>query len=412
MNAAPRRYLRFRLPDRAEHLLMLASFTILAVTGLVQKFAEAGVSQAIIGALGGIETTRTIHHIAAVVLMLEAIFHIGTVSYKVLVRRTRLDMLPGLTDARRAWWAFLYNLGVRRTPPQDGRYTFAEKAEYFAVVWGTALMAITGFMMWNPISTTRFLPGQIIPAAKAAHGFEAILAVLAILVWHMYHVHLRRFNRSMFTGHLTEDEMIEEHPLELADIKAGLAERQVDPRAVARRRRIFFPVYAVVAVLLLAGVYAFVTFEQTAITTLPEPVDIPVFVPLTDTPFPTQAPSATRAPSPTPAPSATAVVGETETGPEPTAVSTAAGLNWTNDVAPALASCGTCHGEGGGMGGLDLTSYAGALAGGVSGPAIVPGAPDASPLVQRQQTGDHPGQLSPEELSAVIAWIEAGAPEQ
>jgi cytochrome b subunit of formate dehydrogenase len=299
MSEAPRRYLRFRWPDRAEHFVLLGSFTILAVTGLVQKFAEAGISQAIIAALGGIETTRTIHHVAAVVLMLEGIFHLGAVSYKVLVRRTRLDMLPGLADATRAWNAFRYNLGLRRDPPQEGRYTFAEKAEYFAVVWGTVLMAVTGFMMWNPISTARYLPGQVIPAAKAAHGYEAILAVLAIIIWHMYHVHLRRFNKSMFTGRLTEHEMLHEHPLELADIKAGLAERPVDPKAVARRRRVFIPVYAVVALLLLAGVYAFVTFEQTAITTLPEPVEVPIFAPLTATPLPTRAPTATPAPTAT-----------------------------------------------------------------------------------------------------------------
>ncbi len=399
MSKAPRRYLRFRRPDRAEHIVLLSSFTILAITGLVQKFAEAGLSQAVIAALGGIETTRTIHHFAAVVLMLESIFHLGTVSYKVFVRRTRLDMLPGLADAKRAWSAFLYNLGLRRHPPQQGRYTFAEKAEYFAVVWGTLLMAVTGFMMWNPISTTRWLPGQIIPAAKAAHGFEAILAVLAILIWHMYHVHLRRFNRSMFTGHLKEDEMIEEHPLELADIKAGLAERPADPKAVARRRRVFIPVYAVVAVLLLAGVYAFVTFEQTAITTLPEPVDVPVFVPLTATPLPSPAPTATRAPTATP------VTGATES---PTTVTT----TWMNDIAPIIVpQCGTCHAAGGGMAGLDLTSYAGAIQGGTSGPAVVPGDPAASWLVQRQQAGNHPGQLTSEELARIITWIEAGAPE-
>jgi len=399
MSEAPRRYLRFRRPDRAEHIVLLSSFTILAITGLVQKFAEAGLSQAVIAALGGIETTRTIHHVAAVVLMLEAIFHLGTVSYKVFVRRTRLDMLPGLTDARRAWSAFLYNLGLRRHPPQEGRYSFAEKAEYFAVVWGTLLMAVTGFMMWNPISTTRWLPGQIIPAAKAAHGFEAILAVLAILIWHMYHVHLRRFNRSMFTGHLKEDEMIEEHPLELADIKAGLAERPADPKAVARRRRVFIPVYAVVAGLLLAGVYAFVTFEQTAITTLPEPVDVPVFAPLTATPLPTPAPTATRAPTASPVADATE---------SPTTVT----ITWMLDVAPIIVpQCGTCHTAGGGMAGLDLTSYAGAIQGGTSGSAVVPGDPTASLLVQRQQAGNHPGQLTSEELARVIAWIEAGAPE-
>ena len=399
MSEAPRRYLRFRRPDRAEHIILLSTFTLLAITGLVQKFAEAGLSQAIISVLGGIETTRSIHHVAAVVLMLEAIFHLGTVSYKVFVRRTRLDMLPALADASRAWAAFLYNLGLRRHPPQEGRYTFAEKAEYFAVVWGTVLMAVTGFMMWNPISTTRFLPGQVIPAAKAAHGYEAILAALAIIIWHMYHVHVRRFNRSMFTGHLKEDEMLEEHPLELADIKAGLAERPVDPKAVARRLRVFVPIYAVAAGLLLAGVYAFVTFEQTAITTLPEPVDVPVFVPLTPTPLPTLVPTAIRAATATP------VAGATQSA---TTVTT----TWRQDIGPLIVpQCGTCHSEEGRMAGLDLTSYAGALQGGVSGPAIVPGDPDASLLVQRQLAGDHPGQLSTEELERVIAWIEAGAAE-
>ena len=399
MSEAPRRYLRFRRPDRAEHIILLSTFTLLAITGLVQKFAEAGLSQAIISVLGGIETTRSIHHVAAVVLMLEAIFHLGTVSYKVFVRRTRLDMLPALADASRAWAAFLYNLGLRRHPPQEGRYTFAEKAEYFAVVWGTVLMAVTGFMMWNPISTTRFLPGQVIPAAKAAHGYEAILAALAIIIWHMYHVHVRRFNRSMFTGHLKEDEMLEEHPLELADIKAGLAERPVDPKAVARRLRVFVPIYAVAAGLLLAGVYAFVTFEQTAITTLPEPVDVPVFVPLTPTPLPTLVPTAIRAATATP------VTGATQSAT--TVITT-----WRQDIGPLIVpQCGTCHSEEGRMAGLDLTSYAGALQGGVSGPAIVPGDPDASLLVQRQLAGDHPGQLSTEELERVIAWIEAGAAE-
>jgi formate dehydrogenase gamma subunit len=405
MSEAPRRYLRFRRPDRAEHILLLTSFTILAITGLVQKFAEVGLSQAIVSALGGIESTRTIHHVAAVVLMLEGIFHLGVVSYKVLVRRTRLDMLPGLADVRRAWAAFLYNLGVRKEPPQEARYTFAEKAEYWAVVWGTVLMAVTGFMLWNPISTTRFLPGQVIPAAKAAHGYEAILAVLAIIIWHMYHVHLRRFNRSMFTGYLKEDEMIEEHPLELADIKAGLAQRPVDPKAVARRRRVFVPVYAVVAVVLLAGVYAFVTFEQTAITTLPEPVDVPVFAPLTATPLPTRAPTATAAPAPTAAPSATPVAGATRA---PTAVA----ATWAHDIGPMLAAqCGACHGTDPGLGGLNLSSYAAALQGGASGPAVVPGDPEASVIVQRQQAGNHPGQLSPEELEGLIAWILGGAPE-
>ena len=65
-------------------------------------------------------------------------------------------------------------------------------------------MALTGFMMWNPLATIKVLPGEFIPAAKTAHGAEAVLAVLAIIVWHMYGVHVKRFNKSMWTGKLTE----------------------------------------------------------------------------------------------------------------------------------------------------------------------------------------------------------------
>ena len=89
------------------------------------------------------------------------------------------------------------------------------------MVWGTFIMIITGFMMWNPIATTNYLPGQFIPAAKVAHGGEAVLAALAIILWHFYHVHLRHFNKSMFIGKMTRHEMEEEHPAELALIEAG-----------------------------------------------------------------------------------------------------------------------------------------------------------------------------------------------
>jgi len=89
-----------------------------------------------------------------------------------------------------------------------------------------------------------------------------------VLVWHFYSVHLRHFNRSMWTGEMTEDEMEHEHPLELAQIKAGGAEPATDALLLARRQRVFMPVAAVVAVLLLAAIYWFVTFEQTAIETV------------------------------------------------------------------------------------------------------------------------------------------------
>lgn len=155
-------------------------------------------------------------------------------------------------------------------------------------MWGLVVMALTGFMLWNPIATTRWLPGEVVPAAKAAHGAEAVLAVLAIMLWHFYHVHIRHWNASMFTGHLTREEMEEEHALELEKIEQGQVGPEVSPEERKRRLRVFIPVASVLSLVLLYGVFRFVTFEQTAITTLPPAErNVPVFVRATSTPVPT-----------------------------------------------------------------------------------------------------------------------------
>jgi hypothetical protein len=116
-----------------------------------------------------------------------------------------------------------------------------------------------------------------------AHGGEGLLAVLSIIVWHMYHVHVKSFNRSMFTGRISRHEMEEEHPLELEEIEQGRAERPVDPVAKRRRQIIFAPVAVVISVVLLTGLYFFVTFEETAITTVPRQ-SIEIFVPAAEEP--------------------------------------------------------------------------------------------------------------------------------
>jgi hypothetical protein len=309
------------------------------------------------------------------------------VVYRVFVRHSRLTMLPGLEDVRAAVRSFLFNVGLGKLRPQQGRFTFEEKFEYWSVVWGTLIMAVTGFMMWNPIATTRVLPGQVVPAAKAAHGGEALLAVLAIVIWHFYHVLLRHRNRSMFNGHLSEEEMVADHPLELADMKAGVAVRPVDPLQKRRRERIFFPVYGVAAALLLFGIYRFATFEQTAIETLPPSERVVVFAPLTPTPFPTPLPTRTTSAS------------------TPT--------TWDDGIGDLLADrCGACHGPGTAISGLDLSTYDSALAGGSSGLAIDTDDPPRGLLLIRQASGNHPGQLSGDELAILQAWIEAGAPER
>ncbi len=287
-------YQRFELAQRIEHWVMVLSFTVLAITGLPQKFAGDGWAEAMIAGMGGIELVRTLHHAAAILLILGALYHGISLMHKVIVQRTRWTMYPQLQDAFDALNTVLYNLGKRKEAPQYEHFSFGEKFEYWALVWGTLIMAITGFMLWNPIITSRWVSGEVIPAAKAAHGAEAILAVLAVLVWHLYNVHLKHFNRAMFTGKLSRHEMEEEHALELERIERGEALRSPDPVKIRQRQRVFFPIAIVISLALLFGVFLFATAETTAVTTIRRAAaTVQIYAPVTKTPTPTRQPTAT-----------------------------------------------------------------------------------------------------------------------
>ncbi len=381
---------RFDIYQRIEHIVFLLSFTLLGITGLVQKFSVSTVSLTILRAFGGIENARQVHHISAIVMMWVTVYHIISVAYRIFVLRTPLSMLPLLEDFKHLFQDIKYNLGIRKHKAYYGRYNYAEKVEYLAVVWGTIIMGITGFIMWNPITTTKFLPGETIPAAKAAHGGEAVLAVMAIIIWHFYHVHIRRFNKSMFTGRITREEMQHEHPAELAEIETS-QNWSPPARGVLRKRQLIFaPISAALVLILTWGIIEFITIEpQTALTTIPQRESATVFVPITPTPRPTLVPIPTA-----------------EVSEDVLANS------WEGSFAALFNNrCGTCHVHTA-VGGLSLAYYQDALKGGKSGSAIVPGDPDASILVQIQSTGNHAGQLSIDELNTVIEWIEAGAPER
>lgn len=385
-------YLRFELSQRIEHVLLIVSFTTLAITGLSQKFPLNPVSIFLVDLLGGVEIVRIIHRIAAVMFGVESIYHFVVAGYKLYVKGKKATMVPGVKDVKDAIQLFLYNLGIAKQRPKMGRYNFMEKAEYWALIWGLILMGGTGLMLWNPIATSKVLPGVVIPAAKVAHGLEAILAVLAILLWHFYNVHIKHWNWSMIRGTLTRHEMEEEHAEELEEIEKGLAQVSRDETQLQKRKVIYFPVVGVLTTAILVGLFFFLTFEETAIKTVPAaPGEVEVFVPFTPTPAPT--PTMTPTPAPT-------REGATEVPQE---------LTWTNGIGDLFAAkCKACHGS---MGGLALDSYANAMKGGASGPAIVPGDPDASSVVVIQKEGGHPGKFDPADLEKIIQWIQAGAKE-
>ena len=247
-------------------------------------------------------------------------------------------------------------------------------------------MGITGFILWNPILANKILPASWIPAAKAAHGLEAILAVAAVAVWHSYHVLIKHFNKSMYTGYMSQEEMEHFHPKALEEP----VEEPVDTSSpqFKRRKKVFGVVYSVLAVGMLAGLAFLVFTEDTALATRPPVEDIEnieAYSPLAPTPFPTAASSIEAADL---------------------------GTSWNGGIGEYLTeTCGMCHNTGRGVGGLDMTTYQGVLEGGDSGPAVRPGTGGISPAVIWPQREDHLVQLDAEFVAAIREWIDAGAPE-
>jgi mono/diheme cytochrome c family protein len=357
-----------------------------------------------------------IHHTSAIVMMIVSVVHVLDVLYRVLVLRTPISMIPWIDDALHVWHDVQYYLGFRKHKAYYGRYSYAEKMEYLALIWGTIVMGLTGFMMWNPISTLRILPGEAVPAAKAAHGGEALLAVLAIILWHFYHVHIKHLNTSMFTGVLSREEMEHEHPAELATIDSGKHAEPIPPAVLQKRRMVYIPIAIAVLAIFSYGFYFFVGYETTAVIS-PVKETEQVFVRQTPTATVTASPTLTS--TPTLPPTATPVPADTAVGSaseEPTATSApvAAGVTWDGQIFPNIISqkCLTCHGTMA-SGGLTLSTYADAIKGGSSGPIFTAGDAANSLLVTKFESGKHSyAQLTPEELALIKEWINASMPEK
>ena len=393
---------RFSVSDRVEHWVQMVSFVVLAITGLVQRYDGAWVSERLISAMSGIEVVRDVHRVFATLLMVAVVYHFGSAFYRKYVLGRPRSMIPGAADVRAFAGSVKYLLGRTDKPPAQGRFTWEEKVEYWSFVWGTVIMVVTGFLLWNPIATTKILPGQWVPTAKVVHGGEATLAVLAIIVWHTYHVHFAHFNKSMFTGKMSKGEMEEFHPLELASIEAN-EYPLLPPEERRRRLKRYLPTYGFMSVVLLVLVYTFVTFEDTAIETIEPPEQVQVFAPVETLP-----PGAATTTVPPATTTSTTAPGDGST----TTSVVGTGDTWDGSVSAMFnPRCTGCHGTGLQSGGLDLSSYQAALAGGNGGAGIVPGDADGSAIVLTMESGSHPALLSDEEVASLRVWIDAGAAE-
>ncbi len=205
---------RFTRGQRWEHLLLILSFVVLFLTGVVQKYRGEAWSQEILSTPDRLLLIRNIHHIAAIVLLLEVFYHLGHALYLLAKRKMPAAMFPTWQDVRDAGGMIKYLLFLTNRKPKFGKYNFEEKFTYWFLFFGIGIMVVTGLILFFPIQVTSVLPGGIVPAAKLAHSTEAIVAGIFVVIWHLYHVLIERLNLSMFTGHLNEHDMREYHAAE------------------------------------------------------------------------------------------------------------------------------------------------------------------------------------------------------
>jgi cytochrome b subunit of formate dehydrogenase len=246
---------RLDVHARLQHGIMIVSFVTLAFTGWPLKSAAVGVSSRLVQLLGGQSTLALAHRVAGAVLLGVSVYHL--VYLAVRWRRGDLgtSLIPAWKDVRDLIGNLLYFIGVRRERPKFGKFTYYEKFDYWAVFWGVAIMGGTGLVLWFPELTARLLPGDFILLAFIAHSDEALLAALAIFLWHFYNVHLRPSVFPMswvwLTGRITGEALYDEHRLEYEESYGSQP-----PRAAAQGPGWFQnPVWSFAALLtvLLAG---------------------------------------------------------------------------------------------------------------------------------------------------------------
>jgi len=202
---------RMTLNVRLQHLALAVSFVMLVLTG----FALAWPDSVFAWMFGSSEAPRRIiHRISAIVMLLLGAYHVLFMLVTREGRQGLRDFWFGLKDARDLFHVLGYNLGLTRKRPAMGRFTYGEKLEYWAVVWGTIVMGVTGLMIWYNVATATWLPRWWIDIATAIHFYEAVLATLAIIVWHLYAVifdpDCYPMNWAWFDGKVAEEHESEE----------------------------------------------------------------------------------------------------------------------------------------------------------------------------------------------------------
>lgn len=238
------KYLRMSKSERVQHFLLFTSFIVLILTGFGLKFPEAFWVKWIVYFIGdnAFEARGIVHRIASIVMIAASLYHLYYILFTTRGKQLVRDFLPCKQDLFDFKDSMLYLIGKSDIKPKLGRFSYIEKMEYWAVVWGTVIMGATGFILWFENTFLKIVGTTGMDISTAIHYYEAILASLAILVWHFYFIFLNPdvapMNQAWSKGYLTREQMEHEHPLELEELDRKMREEmeEAEKEAEAMKR--------------------------------------------------------------------------------------------------------------------------------------------------------------------------------
>jgi cytochrome b subunit of formate dehydrogenase len=174
--------------ERLQHAVLAISFLTLVWTGFALKYPDQWWARPLLMLEGAHSMRSLIHRVAAAVFIGISVTHLASLIASRKLRGHWKEMLPNTNDPREALSGFAYNLGLGVHPPVRSPHSYIEKAEYWAVVWGAIVMIASGTLLWANNLSMKLLPKAWLDIATSVHFYEALLATLAIVVWHFYSI--------------------------------------------------------------------------------------------------------------------------------------------------------------------------------------------------------------------------------
>jgi predicted CXXCH cytochrome family protein len=221
---------RFTKSQRITHIFVILSFMMLALTGMMLKFASMEWASRLARLFGGVDSAGNIHRFAAAITFGYFAFHVFSLIKMKVKRHIPLwrfifgkeSLMFNKQDLKDFFntTKWFFGKGPR---PDYGRWTYWEKFDYFAVFWGVAVIGFSGLILWFPEYFTRIFPGWLINVAMIIHSDEALLAVGFIFTIHFFNTHLRPdafpMDTVIFTGTVPYDEYKLDRPREFEALK-------------------------------------------------------------------------------------------------------------------------------------------------------------------------------------------------